>query len=292
MNIERLRPECIKCLLDKYLEKYPENITDNQKLEYMQKILEMVAKAPKSYATPVIVSKMNEVHKQLFGIPIEDFTQVKWHFNEIMMECEEVLQKRLEEAEDPLRLAIQYALVGNYIDFGTIEYVDEAYLSQLLEEAGQRPVSEVNYELLKKELSTGKKMVFLTDNCGEIVMDKLLIQVIQRLFPKLEITVIVRGGDVLNDATIVDAQQIGLTEQFHVIGNGNNIAGTWLEELSQEAEQEIDSADVIIAKGQANYETLRFCRKNIYYLFLCKCQMFARNFGVPQFTGMLVREKG
>jgi len=131
----------------------------------------------------------------------------------------------------------------------------------------------------------------LTDNCGEIVLDKLFIREIMKQYPQLKITTIVRGGAVLNDAQLEDAKQIGLTELVAVLDNGNNIAGTWLEEVALPAKQRIEEADVILAKGQANFETLRGCGLNIYYIFLCKCEMFARQFEVEKFTGMLVNEK-
>ena len=117
------------------------------------------------------------------------------------------------------------------------------------------------------------------------------MRTIARLYPSLEITAIVRGGDVSNDATMEDAQQVRLSEAARVLHNGTNVAGTWLEGISEEARKIIDSADVIISKGQANFETLRKCGKNIYYIFLCKCDMFARNFGVKRLTGMLINDR-
>ena len=81
-----------------------------------------------------------------------------------------------------------------------------------------------------------------------------------------------------------------MTEIAKVIGNGNDIAGTWEPALSVEAAHALDAADMIIAKGQANFETLCHCGRNVHYLFLCKCQMFAQRFGVPRLTSMLVHD--
>ena len=122
-------------------------------------------------------------------------------------------------------------------------------------------------------------------------MDKLLIGQLKALYPQMELTVIVRGGEVLNDATVEDAVQVGLTELVPVIDNGNSIAGTWMDEVSAQARHVMEDADLILAKGQANYETLRGCGMNIYYIFLCKCEMFARMFQVPRFSGMLLKER-
>ena len=124
-------------------------------------------------------------------------------------------------------------------------------------------------------------------------MDKLLIELLRELYPSLSVTVLVRGAPVLNDATMEDARQIGL-DAIHgvsVMGNGDSIAGTVLERLSPEAFAAVMNADVLIAKGQGNYETLQGCGLRIYYAFLCKCQFFADRFSVPLLTGMLVRER-
>ena len=96
---------------------------------------------------------------------------------------------------------------------------------------------------------------------------------------------------MLNDVTMEDAVQVGLTQHFNVIGNGNSTAGTVMEELSDEAKEILLSADVILSKGQANFETLRGCGLNVYYIFLCKCEMFAKIFGVPRLSGILINDK-
>ena len=151
-------------------------------------------------------------------------------------------------------------------------------------------VEEDVYQALMADLQKGHSVVYLLDNCGEIVMDKLLIRAIQKAFPALQITAIVRGLPVSNDATVEDAIQVGLTEVVSVIGNGNGLAGTSLEHLSPEARKAVDEADVILSKGQGNFETLNGCGLNVYYIFMCKCDMFARRFQVPRFSGILVND--
>ena len=99
-----------------------------------------------------------------------------------------------------------------------------------------------------------------------------------------------RGLPVLNDATMEDAKQVKLSDIASVSDNGTAIAGTCLERISFEARQKIDEADLILAKGQGNFETLRYCKRNVYYAFMCKCKMFADKFGVPQYTGMFIND--
>jgi uncharacterized protein with ATP-grasp and redox domains len=175
-----------------------------------------------------------------------------------------------------------------------MDSVDEAKLTALLEESPHRISPDLPaYADLRADLAKARRLVILTDNCGEIVMDKLLTETIHRLYPNLGITVLVRGGEVLNDATMEDAVQIGFDrmEGITVLGNGDRLAGTDLTRISPEARAAITEADLILAKGQGNFETLQGCGLNIYYAFLCKCRFFADRFGVPVYTGMLVRER-
>ncbi len=288
--VERLRPECISCLLKSNLEKFPEDASTGLKLEYMQKVLRVVAEAPKNVSAPVLVKKINDIQKDMFGY-VQDFTEKKRYYNQLMLDKEVDLEQKIRNAEEPLLRAVQYAMTGNYIDFGTHNDVKEAELNTLLEAAASNPVNRAEYLALKKDLQDAGNILYITDNCGEIVLDKLLIKELQRQYPKAQIITMVRGGAVLNDATIEDAEQVGLMDIARVIGNGNAIAGTCMEEMSAAAKVALDGADVILAKGQANYETLRKCGRNIYYIFMCKCELFAKGFGVPKFTGMLVNDR-
>ena len=147
------------------------------------------------------------------------------------------------------------------------------------------------YSHFRSDLEKAKKLVYFTDNCGEIVLDKVFIKCIKEAYPQLQITVIVRGENVINDATLEDAKEVGLTDIVSCIGNGNGAPGTVLKRLSKEAKQILLDADLIISKGQGNFETLRKCGMNIYYIFLCKCDLFANTFQVPKLTGMLLNEK-
>lgn len=290
MEVKRLHPECISCMTKVHLEKCPKELSEDKKVEYMQRMLRVLAEAPKRFGAPVIVRTLQQIQEEMFGIK-QDYAEIKMHYNEIMMGYEELVKERLSCSKDSIKTGIQYAMIGNYIDFGARISVNEEQLTELLNNTDRFDIDEKQYGELLKELSEAKKLVYLTDNCGEIVMDKLLIQEIQKRYSNLKVTVLVRGAEVINDATMEDAKQVGLTEMVKVISNGSDIAGTWLEEISEEAKAILEEADIIISKGQGNFETLRKCGLNIYYIFLCKCDLFANTFGVPKLTGMLINEK-
>lgn len=290
MEIERLNPECISCLIKKQLDSYPEKASNSEIIKYMQEILEIISQAPQSMSAPEIVSEIYNVQRKMFGTN-QDYTETKRYFNNLMLEIEKDLADEIVKSEDQLKTAVQYVMTGNYIDFGAMDKVDENKLRELLSNARNIEVNDNEFQALQSDLMNAKYLVYLTDNCGEIVLDKLLISVIRELNPALDITAIVRGSDVLNDATLIDARQVALTDIVKVIGNGSNIAGTCLNKISPEALQAIDNADVIISKGQGNFETLNRCGRNIYYMFMCKCKMFADRFRVPKYSGILINDK-
>lgn len=286
---ERLNSDCIECLIKKYLKFFPDKATECQKVEYMQKLLKILSEASIQTSAPEIVDDIAKIQWSIFGFK-EDYTEIKKFFNSLMLEMENNLFQEAMDDIDPLGRGIRYAMTGNYIDFGAMKDVDTEKLKDLLADSKNIFVESIELELLKNDLQNAKKMVYLTDNCGEIVLDKILIKIIKQLYPQIEAEVIVRGEPVLNDATMEDAKQIGMTDVCMVSDNGSSVAGTCLNRISESAKEKIDSADVIIAKGQGNFETLRFCGRNVYYVFMCKCMMFAQRFGVPQFSGMLVND--
>ena len=292
-QVDHLCPECISCAFNKYSGRYPKDCSEDEKVAYLQEVMAMMARAKRSTAIPVIIRDIDELRIRMFG-STDDFTEIKRHFNALLMEEIDHFRERIEQAEDPLKLAMQLALVGNYIDFGVVDHIDETFLNELLKEAESKEFDEKTYLAWKADLSRGGNLVYLTDNCGEIVMDRLLMEEIKKEYPAISISVIVRGKDTMNDATMEDALQIGL-DQMDIIeeiaGNGNNIMGTWIPEISEEAATLMKKADVMIAKGQANFETLRRSGFNIYYLFLCKCNLYADMFGVPKLSGMLINDR-
>ena len=290
MNNKRLTSYCLGCVTKNQLHKYPENITEEQTLAYMQRALKIISEAQLCDSAPVLVNRLDKLRMEMFGETI-DYSWLKHYFNEYVMKKEEQILWDVNNAEDCLLRALQYSMTGNYIDFGAVENVTEEQFEDILKNAKDILFNESTYDALKKDLAAANSLVFLHDNCGEIVFDHILIKTIKKLNPDLNITSFVRGFPVLNDATIEDAKQIGLTQTVSVVENGSSIAGTCLDEISAEALECINHADLIISKGQGNFETLNGCGLNVYYLFMCKCKMFADRFKKNLFEGMLINDK-
>lgn len=288
-NIPTLKPCCKECMLEKRLYQFPENISDTQKEQYMNIVRYEVENMENQQGPTIATRHIYDMQKEWFGYH-KDYWPLKEKYNKIMLEQEPVLRECIAKAEDPLFRAIQYGIVGNYIDFIAMDEVDVKHLSELIQEATNYEIDMESYGALKADILSAKEIVYLLDNCGEIVVDKLMIECIQTLNPNAKITAIVRGDEIFNDVTMEDAKQVGLTEVVSVIGNGCNVPGTCLELVSKTVKDTIEQADVILSKGQGNFETMQGCNLNVYYIFLCKCDMVAGLFGVPKFTPMLCNE--
>ena len=282
--------QCVTCILNKFLGNWPEGATGEQKLQYARALSKIISDSDNTVSAPEIVALATAKKAEIFGV-FDDFANEKSHFNQLMMSVEGAVEDGILSAEDPLKKAMRFALLGNYIDFGAMDSVDETRLLEMFKNVDRLSLDEEEYSNFCTELGAAKRLVYLTDNCGEVVMDKLLIKQLKRVNPGLSVTVLVRGESVLNDATMQDACQIGLTNVAIVIPNGTGIAGTCIEKLSDEARNAVLTADIIISKGQGNFETLHDCGLNIYYLFLCKCKLFSDRFNVKPLTEMFLNDK-
>ena len=200
------------------------------------------------------------------------------------------IRARIEKADDPVYAALQFAVLGNYLDFAALQgQVSFEKLEELLDKTQDMDLDKQQYQKFCHDMAKAQNLLYLTDNAGEIVFDRVFAEVLQKAYPHIQITFCVRGAPVHNDATRIDAMAAGIP--FPVIDSGSNVGGTELTCLGAEAAAAMDSADVIIAKGMGNTETLAGCGLNIYYAFLVKCPRFVTYFGKPMMTPMFVAER-
>lgn len=286
----KLSSHCMYCLVKRQEESISSCKDENLKSKYMKEVLKIISNAEDKDTAPVIIAKINELHKKFFKTTYS-FKKLKKDYNELMLNQENNIWNIIKSKEDKLLCALKFARAGNYIDFGAMAEVDNEKLKYLMDTAEDEIIDLDEYIHFREDLVQGKTLIYLTDNCGEIVLDKLLIKIIKESYPHINIKVIVRGMEVLNDATLEDAKLVGLTDVVTVIDNGTEVAGTQLDSINSISRQAIDKADVIISKGQGNFETLHGCGLNIYYLFLCKCDWFVRRFNLEKFKGVFTNEK-
>lgn len=286
----KLNPFCLCCILnkqEKLIRSYPDM---EKKTEYMKKLMALIANTKETDCAPSLSVDIQKLYSSFWNCPAEDYTEVKKDFNRFMLDIEHTLEEKIRSSADPLEKALLYARIGNYIDFAALSNVNQETALTLLENNSDS-LDQEEYSIFLKELNSAKRLVYITDNCGEIVLDKLAIKILKETYPDLDITVLVRGYPVINDATMEDAEEIGLTDLVKVINNGSNVAGTWIPGINQSARELLENADMIIAKGQGNFETMNDCGLNVYYLFLCKCDLFQRRFHAQNLQGMFLNER-
>lgn len=279
---------CINCLATGEYNKIKElDVKDEKKISYIKKVMSRLGDVTEEDTAPYLSYLFNNLYAKHFDKKIS-FKEVNKDFNAFVLNIEDDIRRKIRTAQDPLKQAILYSRVGNYIDFGAMIDVDKEEFLKLLDKKDE--LDEKNYTSFKKELETSNNLLLLADNCGEIVLDKLLLEEIHRQYEHLHLTVMVKGKEILNDATRDDAKQINLEEVAEVIDTGNGIAGSDPRFLEENARKRMENADIILSKGQANFETVYGTNIKAYFSFLCKCPYFAKMFGVEKFTGMFLKE--
>ena len=282
----RLSEKCEVCLYDKQ-----KRLTQDE--DYLAEVRELLENRDSEDTSPYMVYLFDQAFLRRFGDQGETsrYRSLKQKFNDLVLSMEDAVRQRIEAAEDPLAASVLFARIGNYIDFGAMQDVSTETFLGLFEDPKMGEADRRTFLSFLKECAKAKSFLLIADNCGEIVLDKLFLEQLARRFPRLEMYVLVRGDVVLNDATPEDAAYAGIDRLARIVSNGAPIPGTVYKMLPEEARRVLDTADVILAKGQGNYESLSHQGRHIFYVFLCKCDLFTSRFQVPKLTGMFVEEK-
>jgi len=238
-----------------------------------------------SKSPPVMGQYIHRLIREFSGSR-DPYKKLKDSFNNIALDIYPDLLDRVRKASDPFEAAIRFAIAGNIIDSGAVHNLTKSYIIETIEQAMSQKLSG-NIEKLRVAMNSAKKILYLGDNTGEIVFDKLLIEQL----PKDRVTFVVRGYPVINDATLNDAKISGLTDIVEVIDNGSDAPGTILEDCSKVFLRHFSDADLIIAKGQGNYETLNNEDKNIFFILKAKCPVIASNIGC-EIGSLIIKDTG
>ena len=281
---------CLICQLERNVATARKLGTEEQATAFAKDLMKLLADAPTGVSAPFFNPGVAELFHKHYGLSRDRYAQEKRDSNAFVLARMDQIREKVNTAPDRVKAGLQFAILGNYIDFNGLRCeVSFELLDEMLQSALQMELDEQNYVNLCEEFARGGKLLYLTDNAGEIGFDRIFAEVIHETYPELEITFCVRGGPAANDATRADTAEVGIP--FPVIDNGNCIPGTQIDQLSAEAKKAMDEADVILSKGQGNLETLLGCGYNIYYAFLVKCQLFMERFGREKLTPMLIKER-
>lgn len=234
--------------------------------------------------TPIHLARDTQVAIRAAGGGTDPYAEVKREYNQRALEMVPELLAHIDASPDRLATAVRLAIAGNIMDFGATGGVFD--LEGVIDDALASDLDADTVAAFRQQVEDAGLILYLGDNTGEIVFDRLLIEEIRRV-SRADVVFAARSHPVLNDATPSDAAAVGMTAVAQVIGNGSDAPGTVLEWCSDELRQRFDDADVIISKGQGNYESLSETEGPIYFLLQAKCEVVGRDLGVPRGTTVL-----
>ena len=266
--------DCIPCFVRQTLDA-ARLITDDPAIHerLLRSVLADVSSMDLNISPPQMGQHIHRLIRQYTG-DADPYKKIKDRFNRFALDLMPEMEMCVSKADDPFEAAMRLAIAGNIIDFGVKSTLDDAEVSTSIRDALTVPlVGDVDE--LRAAVDGARNILYIADNAGEIVFDKLLLA---RL-PLDRVVLGVRGNPVINDATLEDAESVGITDMVRVISSGSDVPGTVYAECSEEFRVVYDQADVIIAKGQGNYETLSQARENIFFLLKAKCPVIADDIG-------------
>jgi len=266
--------ECIPCFVKQSLEAAKMATDDEEiQLKVMKAVMDHLQNISFTNSPPELSREVHEIIRNITKSK-DPYRDVKNKSNEMAKKYYTKLKKILEESEDPLLTSIKIAIIGNVIDFGTINRFN---VDDMLKDLIKKKIDEKSYNDFKSTLKKSKTILYLADNNGEIFFDKLLIEEIAKLDKKIYF--VVRKNPIINDITIEDAKQVGIDKYADIIAadKGQKISapGIVLDFSSEEFIDLFKRSDMIISKGQGNYEGLSDVDRKVFFMLVVKCPLVA-----------------
>ena len=266
--------DCIPCFVRQTLETIKLTSDDASLHEKaLREILAILSRMDFNKEPVIMGRKIQHLIQRLSGNP-DPYRALKQQFNQMALNLYPRLKTQVSSAENAFETAARLALAGNMIDFGIGRMLDSTEVTATIELALSANLKG-DIQSLEQAVRTARSILYLGDNCGEIVFDRLFIE---QLIPD-RVTYVVRAAPIINDVTMADARFTGMSDQTRVIDNGSDAPGTLLSECSPEFKNAFKNADLIIAKGQGNYETLHTSERPIFFMLKVKCPAVARHIG-------------
>lgn len=265
--------ECIPCTLKSCLRLIEEGgIEPDEREHLLRNTLSFLANSDWRQSPPSLARELHAMLRRE-GRSEDPYADIKRRSNKAMLERIPELRTALGAATDPFALGVRLAVAGNVIDFGARHFFDPA---KTIRRVMTADLAVDATEDLRSALHRSKSVLYIGDNAGEIVMDGLFLETLDHP----QVTFVVRGGPVINDATLDDAVVAGIPARARVITTGDDAPGVIPSRVSEEFTAEFERADVVIAKGQGNLEGLWDAQREIYFLLTVKCERVARHIGV------------
>ncbi len=288
----KLQPECITCIIAQV-----QNVTamlglsERQRQAAMDDTNTYLAGANYEGCTPESMGELWQILLRHAG-EADPYAQIKSRCNREAAKMLPATREKIARAKEPFIVALKYAIAGNLIDYGLEHPVSIEEQNAQIDAIANTAFSIDESESLYQALAEADTLLYLGDNAGEIVFDKLLIETIRRVFPRLDVSFAVKGSPVLNDVTRLDADEVGMGEIARVIDNGDASPGTVLPRTSAPFRRAFTAADVVLSKGQGNFESLDGTdRENLFFLFTAKCDTVCTEVGVPKFSIVCMKNR-
>jgi len=286
-------PECYACVFDqalRVLRKSEFGDNDEKVWNALLKVANNIKNVPYGLTPAQLAEHFYPLLSEITGMK-DPYAEEKKRSNELMLSVYDDLKSYILGSSNPLMGAIKASIAGNVIDFGVPGFNPNGIEQEILRVVKEEEFAIDDSNDFVTTLRNSKKLLYIHDNCGEAVMDKLLMELIKNFFPSIIITSVVRGGPIINDITLEDAKQIGLEEFSKIITAGTKLPGLVPELMTEQLEQEWREADVIVSKGQGNFEGLEdVADERVFFLLKAKCDVIARYLKVPK--GSLVIKRG
>jgi len=240
----------------------------------LREVLAMWQRADLAQSPPALAQQVHRLIRRITGVQ-DPYLAVKNEYNLFALRMYPELRQRVEDSTDAFDTAVRLAVAANVIDFGVNAGVEQTAVQESILRSLTDPLDAGIVQRLREAIDRAKEILYLGDNAGEIIFDRLLIEQI----PREKVTYVVRGKAIINDALMEDAEIAGLTDLVAVIDNGSDGPGTILDTCSESFRQRFERADLIIAKGQGNFESLSDTENNVFFLLRPKCAVLSRYLG-------------
>ncbi len=263
--------ECMPCFANQAL-RASKDLEEETREKIMREVFAEMSVIDFSDCPPQIARKVFDIIEKHTSKK-DTYREIKEKSNNYILNLEGELREIISQANDSFEAGLRLAIAGNIIDFGANHKFSNESIHQEIKQALKFKISSAVITDFKKAICNADKILYLGDNAGEIVFDKLFIEQL----PTNKVTFAVRGIHVINDVLLEDAEKVGITSLVPVISNGAGYPGTVLEKCSKEFQKVFEESDIVISKGQGNYETLNSCPKHIFFLLKVKCEVIAKN---------------
>ncbi len=285
----RMHDKCLPCVVNQAIK--VAGITGvDEKEELLREVFTYLSEMDFDTTTPEIIGEIFEIIKKYTNNP-DPYKETRNYYNKLFLKLLPKFERKIEQDGNSFQSAIRYAIVGNIIDFNPIHNTLLEDVLDCFEKMEQLELAIDDSKMLMEDVLNAEMLLYLGDNCGEICMDKIFIKQIKKINPNIKILFGVRGKPVVNDSTAEDAYIVGIDEYAEIIDNGDGSLGTVLSRTSSEFKEAYKNTDVVIAKGQANYECLSEENKNIYFLLMTKCDVIAEDIGVAEKKMICMKNK-